>query len=179
MGKKNNNNNKKQRKWAFFQIKSKWPTQVNACHWSRSSNPLKTILSRSSMDCSPFTDLEVAHHYLKSLSLSSLPSRVSGSESETGKRHRVLRESRTGTGTKNPSACTIVCCVGSAKPGAREKFTSSSEKYCHQGQEARKMRERQGKNGGLKEEIVRTNLAKQKTHKCQVVGFLIQPNLFF
>lgn len=76
--------------------------------------------------------LEGAHLYLLvSPSLSSLPLRVPGSESETGRHHRVLRESRIGTGTKSPSAHTIVCCVGTAKPGAREKFTSSSEKYGH------------------------------------------------
>lgn len=120
------------------------------------------------------SNLEVAWQFLlTSPSLSSLPVAASESESGIGKYHRVLRESRIRTGTKSPSAHTIACCVGSAKPGAREKFTSSSEKCCHWSRiRGKKDVRKQRKKGELKEEIVIPNLARQKEHKCQTVDVL-------
>jgi hypothetical protein len=66
--------------------------------------------------------LEVAQQYLLG-HFFSLPVGAPGSESETGKCHRELRESRRGIGTKNSSVYTTACCVGLAKPGSREKVT--------------------------------------------------------
>lgn len=120
------------------------------------------------------SDSEVAWQFLlTSPSLSSLPVTASGSESGIGKYHRVLRESRIRTGTKSPSAHTIACCVGSAKPGAREKFTSGSEKCCHWSRtRGKKDVRKQRKKGELKEEVVIPNLARQKEQKCQTADVL-------
>ena len=107
-----------------------------------------------------YYNLEAAQEYLlMAPSLSSLPLRVPGSESEVGKCHRVLRESRIRTGTKSPSAHTIACCVGSVKPGPREKFTSCFEKQCHHPRTRgkRDVRE-QGEKRRLKGETVVANL---------------------
>lgn len=110
---------------------------------------------------------------LVSPTLPSLPLKASGSESVTGKCRRVLRESRRWTGTKSPSAHTSACCVGSAKPGARETVTSSSELHRHKpGKRGKGDVRKQRKKGGLWEETAVLTLAGQKAHRCQIVAFL-------